>query len=477
MLEGLEVTIFKLTELRLDNFTYRFDSEYLKKEYLRNITILKKFLCGYSKLKDHILYLSGGATPLGAEYSMGGIMFLRVQNIMQNFFNLEDVVYITKKQNQEIKRSQLRNNDVLLTITGVSYGKSTTVTKDLEGANINQHSVKITLKGNLNPYFLSTFLNSKFGKLQSDKNIVGITRPALDYQAIKNLIIPKVSKSFQHQIEHVIKKAENIILLANKSYTSAETLLLETLDLSNFIPSNEKFNIKSFKESFGTTGRLDAEYYQKKYEQIITHINKGSFAKLRSLVNIKKSIEPGSNVYTENSKGLPFLRVSDYNKFGITIPQKKLKTSFVLSNQQQLSILKPKKNTVLFSKDGSVGKAYCLHEDANFITSGAILQLIIREPQQLLSDYLTLVLNSRLVKMQAERDAGGSIILHWQVNEIKNVMIPLVDTDIQLKIANLIQDSFKLKAESIRLLDIAKQAVEIAIEQDENTAMQFLQNK
>ena len=40
-------------------------------------------------------------------------------------------------QNQEIIRSQLKKDDVLLTITGVSYGKSAVVTDEYVGANIN----------------------------------------------------------------------------------------------------------------------------------------------------------------------------------------------------------------------------------------------------------------------------------------------------------------------------------------------------
>jgi hypothetical protein len=51
-------------------------------------------------------------------------------------------------------------------------------------------------------------------------------------------------------------------------YVEAETLLLETLGLLDFSPSTEKINIKSFKDSFAATGRLDAEHYQPKYEQI-----------------------------------------------------------------------------------------------------------------------------------------------------------------------------------------------------------------
>ena len=115
-----------------------------------------------------------------------------------------------------------------------------------------------------------------------------------------------------------------------------------------------------------------------------------------------------------------------------------------------------------------------MRDDADFITSGAILHLMVRNTQKILPDYLTLALNSTLVKMQAERDAGGSIILHWRVSEIENLVVPLVDMPTQQKIATLVQQSFALKAQSERTLEAAKRAVEIAIEEDEAAGMAYL---
>jgi restriction endonuclease S subunit len=125
--------------------------------------------------------------------------------------------------------------------------------------------------------------------------------------------------------------------------------------------------------------------------------------------------------------------------------------------------LKPKKETILFSKDGSVGTAYMLREDADFITSGAILHLTVKN-KDVLPEYLTLALNSKVVQQQAERDAGGSIILHWRINEIENVVVPIVDYKIQQQIAELIEKSFCLCKESKRLLNEAKDMVEKEIE-------------
>ncbi|NLA25534.1 MAG: restriction endonuclease subunit S [Bacteroidales bacterium] len=255
-------------------------------------------------------------------------------------------------------------------------------------------------------------------------------------------------------------------------YSQAESLLLETLGLENFEPSEEAVNIKNFSESFGTSGRLDAEYYQVKYEDITSSIKKSNYDILNNLVTITKSIEPGSVNYDD--EGLPFIRVADYDKFGFSTPDKYLKDSFVKDNKDRLNKLKPKKETILFTKDGSVGNAYMLRKDENFVTSGAILHLIIKDKTRLLPEYLTLVLNSQLVQMQAERDAGGSIILHWRVSEIENVVIPIIDFSIQQQIASLIEEGFSLKSESERLLEVAKTAVEMAIEEGEEKAMEFI---
>lgn len=76
--------------------------------------------------------------------------------------------------------------------------------------------------------------------------------------------------------------------------------------------------------------------------------------------------------------------------------------------------------------------------------------------------------------MQSERDAGGSIILHWRVGDIENVVVPIIDYPNQQKIAELVEESFRLKKQSVQLLETAKRAVEIAIEQDEDEAIKYI---
>ncbi|MFR7511284.1 MAG: hypothetical protein ACLUUN_03240 [Muribaculaceae bacterium] len=76
--------------------------------------------------------------------------------------------------------------------------------------------------------------------------------------------------------------------------------------------------------------------------------------------------------------------------------------------------------------------------------------------------------------MQAERDAGGSIIQHWKPSEIKNVVIPVIDMKMQEKIAQQIQLSFSLRTQADKMLNDAIRAVEIAVESGEKAALNFL---
>lgn len=92
----------------------------------------------------------------------------------------------------------------------------------------------------------------------------------------------------------------------------------------------------------------------------------------------------------------------------------------------------------------------------------------------MLPDYHTLVLKLKIVRRQVERDAGGSIIQHWMQSEIERIKIPLLQFSVQQTIAAKVRESFALRAESKRLLDLAKHAVEVAIEQEEEKAIAML---
>ncbi len=71
--------------------------------------------------------------------------------------------------------------------------------------------------------------------------------------------------------------------------------------------------MKNFKDSFGTTGRLDAEYYQKKYEVVIEKIKsyKNGFESLSIACNLKDT-----NHNPKENQEYKYIELSNIGKTG-----------------------------------------------------------------------------------------------------------------------------------------------------------------
>jgi type I restriction enzyme S subunit len=474
LLEGLEISELLLSEVLNDNENKRIDSEYFKKQFLNFFKTVPNLrpLSYYVKDGYRVVYENTKIIDKQEATENNYPYFLQAIDLQTPFINTSNLFYVHKDDWEKYPKGRIVKGEILIEVKG-KVDKVAIVPNDFPLYTLVTGSLfKLTVNNRISKYVLLTYLISKYGKAFKDRFKTNLLISFISKPDLYRIPIPDFNKDFQNKIDDLFNDIFNSNNESRKLYRQAETILLGTLGLNDFQPSSDPINIKNFKESFLSTGRLDAEYYQKKYEEVVSHITTQKYDRLANIVSIKKSIEPGSDVYSD--EGLPFLRVSDYNKFGISEPEKKLNDRFCKENEELIKKLKPKKGTILFSKDGSVGTAYLLRNDADFITSGAILHLRVKNKEQVLPEYLTLALNSKLVQMQAERDAGGSIILHWRVGEIENVIVPIIDYTKQQEIAALVEESFRLKKQSEQLLETAKRAVEIAIEENEEEAIKYI---
>ena len=420
--------------------------------------------------KDIIDFVQYGTSNELNEDNLG-YPILRLNEFDSNFIGIPSK-YCNSITQDIFENLRLLKNDVLICRTNGNpkyVGKSAIVMKDTQFAYASYLFKIRPKKEKINSSTLTIFLNSKYGRQEIEKYSMVSNQANFSPAKFKEIKIPIFSNTFQLEIETFVKTSYQKLEDSKNLYKEAESLLLKELDLVDFTPKNENIAIKSFKDSFMQTGRLDSEYYQAKYDELIDHIKKANFDKLDNIVNIKKSIEPGSEAYQDS--GIPFIRVSNVTKFGISDTDIYLSRNIL--KEEELQKLYPTKDTILLSKDGTVGIAYKIKNETEMITSGALLHLSIKK-DDVLPEYLTLVLNSLIVQLQAQRDAGGSIIQHWKPSEIQEVLIPIIDISIQNQIEEKIKKSFELKEDSKQLLDLAKKAVEIAIEKDENEAVEFI---
>ncbi|MFA6992764.1 MAG: restriction endonuclease subunit S, partial [Candidatus Gracilibacteria bacterium] len=253
-------------------------------------------------------------------------------------------------------------------------------------------------------------------------------------------------------------------------YSQAEKLLLSELGLLDWKPKRVLSFVKNFSDT-QKAERFDADFFQPKYEEIVEAVKKykNGFDELGNLTEIKKSIEPGSEAYQE--KGIPFVRVSNLSKLELSDNNQQFISEELYD---EFKTYQPKKGEILLSKDATPGLAYFLNEDpGKMIVSGGILRLKTKT-EEVLPEFLTLVLNSVVVQKQIERDSGGSIINHWRPDQAKATIIPVLKKEKQKEIKELVEKSFHDRKLSKSLLEIAKRGVEMAIEKDEQTAEKWI---
>ena len=171
--------------------------------------------------------IAGGATPLGAEYPLDGVFFVRVQNVKPYRLDLSDAAYIDDATDEELKRSRCAEGDVILSITGYPGTASIVMAEDLP-VNINQHSVRFDIVGDLSPEFVTAALNSPFLKRQVDRLAIGGTREALDYTSVGDLQIPVLPKEDRDEITAWVTTSNQCVRAATR-LTAASKFLVEAL--------------------------------------------------------------------------------------------------------------------------------------------------------------------------------------------------------------------------------------------------------
>lgn len=244
--------------------------------------------------------------------------------------------------------------------------------------------------------------------------------------------------------------------------------MLTHLGIRGFSVSNAGVNVKSLKDTFGISGRLDAEHYQPKYEALY-----------KALSSNNTVFRLGDRLSFNQRGSQP-----DYADTGLrVINSKHVQRGEVLIDDTRFAVLPGKDNVVFIEQGdvlingtgvGTIGRAApYLHKQRalpdNHVT---VLRTDAMSPI-----CLALYLNSIAGQMQVDQHfKGSSGQIELYPADLANFWCPEIDKATQKKIDALAQSSFELKAKSERLLEAAKRAVEIAIEKDEAAGMAYLKS-
>lgn len=470
MLEGLEVKEAFYNET-VANKDFRFDSDFYTKEPKKNP------LLNYAKIGSCLKHSQYGVSISMNEEGVGFPIY-RMNEIHSMFCDLE----VDKRAElNSIDKSvfKLNDKDVLFNRTNsFEWVGRTGIYRKLDERDFVFASYLVRFvpdESLIFPEFLTAFLNTKYGVWDLKRRArQSINQTNINPEEVKEVEIPLLSLDFQNLIKQCFEIAHQNRIVANKTYTQAEQLLLQELGLADaerdgFEPPNPKVNysVKSFKNSFEQTGRLDAEYYQLKYDYYLNIIR--SYINGYELLGCACHLK--DNNYTPNDNfEYQYIELSDIGKSGNITGCTAAFGSELPSRARRIV---KSKDVIISSIEGSLQSCAIVDEKYNNALCSTGFYVI--NSDKINSETLLVLFKSEPLQNILKQNCSGTILTAINKTEFLNIPIPLVRMVIQGQIAEFIKESFALKQQAQQLLEAAKRAVEIAIEQNEEAAMAYLQ--
>ncbi len=163
------------------------------------------------KLSELCELITKGTTPtsLGFNFTTEGIKFIKVESLTESGKIIPNkVAYISEECHNSLKRSQLKENDILFSIAG-ALGRIGIVNKEIVPANTNQALAIIRLKSdsNIKIDFLSKYFQSNIITDEIEKLKGGAAQQNLSLTQLNNLNIPIPSLSEQLEIVSILDDA------------------------------------------------------------------------------------------------------------------------------------------------------------------------------------------------------------------------------------------------------------------------------
>lgn len=282
-MDGLECSEIRMSDV-CDTTTLRFDSDYYKKEYLE----IEQFIC---KNRDKFVTIESQGLQVDASafypslepyYNTGTIPFVRVADVKDQI-EYNACVNIPEMGEEFRTLHMCYPGDVVLTkggrvgtaglITQPSY-----VTRDLIFINASALSRKDYI-------VLYLFFSSSFAYKQMVRSSSMTAQPHLTITLIRDLLVCNYSNSFRDKVEKYFTTLEKLNHQAQILYSEAKQILIKELKVCTEGITSDSYTTKYLSTSFKVSGRLDAEYYQPKYD--------GYLSALEQFETTKISLEGG----------------------------------------------------------------------------------------------------------------------------------------------------------------------------------------
>lgn len=468
-MKGLEASILPLSDVLVENAKTRIDSAYFAKAAVRAEHLLKAlpndsfgnlasvFRKGIFDIKADT-YVSPGE----------GIPFIRITDIKTGMIQKHSTAWIDQAAHNVEANTALHSGDLVLSKT--AYPAASLVT--LPECNVSQDTIAVRLTADAarvyRPGFVAAFLNSRQGLALMARRFQGNVQQHLSLEDGRSLRIPRFALPFQDRVHKLVLDADRQQDAVTQSTAEAESRLLAALGLADWAPPEPLTYVARASDAFAAE-RLDAQYFMPAKEQV-----------RRSLAAMPgQPLSDRADSIREQwlpDRAPPEMRVRNYDVTDALVP--------LLDAEKEPAVAADIGSMKKVLRDGDVAvsrlraylKEIAVVRGEDKIPSVGSSEFIVLRPRgrAISPEALMVFLRSSPVQTILKWCQDGSQHPRFSEGDLLSISVPNVVADVSSEITNIVLRGFAARGRGRQLLEGAKRAVEIAIEEGEAAAMAFL---
>lgn len=362
--------------------------------------------------------------------------------------------------NQETFESlSLKKGDILVCRTNGNpelVGKTAIVLDDLQIA-FASYLFRIRTNDVILPEVMLLYLNSSHGRNEIRRHLIRNNQSNFSPAKLRLLNVPLFSSKLQLALSNFVQRAYLFNTKSKKCFEYSTSLFINGIGFANQSINTANIWVQRLNDVLNLS-RLDPEFW-KPARTIKNHT-----VPFSSQCNLTES----SPNFTNDM--INYIELSNIDSRLGVVDSHSVISSDLVPSRAKRQVLSG--DLLLSTIEGSLDKIALISENENgYIASSGFLQI---RPKNCTNEFLLVYFKSVFGQQQLKKICGGSILSAIQTRLLDYIEIPIIDKKIEKEITTLVQQSHQLRRESKRLLEVAKKTVEIAIEESEEKAMQYL---
>ncbi len=464
----MQCSVLNYSEIDLGD---RIDAEYFQPTFLH---IEEKLVENQARpLRDFCSITGSAFYPAATHlYDIGNLPFIRcvdcisyplITSRQNSLFEKIPIEFADEHRN--VKR--LSRGDIV--ITKVRTPCFASIIHDLEDVALSRTVLGLKSITNIDSYYLVAFLRSKYGFLQlfRERELTIQFQLTLD-RVGRVLVFKPVLNDLEDRISACLRLQEVVARQAEDQYSRAQTILLSELSLANWQPQHRLTFVRNYSDT-RRAGRIDAEHFQPKYEDMLDAVEEypGGWDTLGCLVYVKDR-----NYKPEDETEYRYIELADIGDNGEI-------TGCMVEEGQDLPSRARRKvavgDVIVSSIEGSLNRIALIGQEYDQALCSTGFHVL--NSKSLNSETLLVLMKSVVGQLQLKKGCSGTILTAIGRDELDKLSLPIIPSEKQAHIKQSVFESFSLREQSKHLLECAKRAVEIAIEEDEQTAINWLKSE